>query len=131
VHDRVAKIIARALRDAGMEVIYTGLWQTPEAVVRAVEDEDADVLGVSLLSGAHNTLIPVLMDMLKARGLAHVRVIVGGIIPEADIAKLAALGVAKVFTPGAGLTEIAEFVQASVASRAEKSCGNGQGCAES
>jgi methylmalonyl-CoA mutase cobalamin-binding domain/chain len=113
-HDRGIQVVARALRDAGMEVIYTGLWQTPEAIVRAVEDEDADVLGVSLLSGAHNTLIPVLMDMLRSRGLSHVRVIVGGIIPEADIPKLESLGVAKVFTPGAGLTEIAEFVQALV-----------------
>jgi methylmalonyl-CoA mutase cobalamin-binding domain/chain len=113
-HDRGIQVVARALRDAGMEVIYTGLWQTPEAIVRAVEDEDADVLGVSLLSGAHNTLIPVLMDLLRVRGLQDVRVIVGGIIPEADIPKLESLGVAKVFTPGAGLTEIAEFVRASV-----------------
>ncbi len=118
-HDRGIQVVARALRDAGMEVIYTGLWQTPEAVVRAVEDEDADVLGVSLLSGAHNTLVPVLMDLLRARGLSHVRVIVGGIIPEADIEKLKTLGVAKVFTPGAGLSEIAGFIQEAVSSRAK------------
>lgn len=113
-HDRGVQVVARALRDAGMEVIYTGLWQTPEAVVRAVEDEDADVLGVSLLSGAHLTLVPLVMDQLRARALEHVRVIVGGIVPEADFAKLDALGVAKVFTPGASLTEITEFLTTAV-----------------
>lgn len=114
-HDRGVQVVARALRDAGMEVIYTGLWQTPEAVVRAVEDEDADVLGVSLLSGAHLTLVPLVMDLLRARGLEGVRVIVGGIVPEGDIAKLADLGVAKVFTPGASLVEITDFLQTAVA----------------
>jgi methylmalonyl-CoA mutase C-terminal domain/subunit len=109
-HDRGIQVVARALRDAGMEVIYTGLWQSPEAVVRAVEDEDAQVLGISLLSGAHMTLVPTLLDLLKQRGLGHVRVIVGGIVPPADIPKLEALGVAKVFTPVASLDEIAEFV---------------------
>ena len=99
------------VRDAGMEVIYTGLWQTPEAVVRAVEDEDADVVGISLLSGAHQTLVPVLIDALKARGLGHVLMIVGGIIPAADIPRLIEMGVGKVFTPGAGLTEIADFIR--------------------
>src|SRR5262245_40012421 len=83
-HDRGIQVVARALRDAGMEVIYTGLWQTPEAVVRAVEDEDADVVGVSLLSGAHTTLVPLLLEQLRARQLNHVQVIVGGIIPPTD-----------------------------------------------
>ncbi|HVW38680.1 MAG TPA: cobalamin B12-binding domain-containing protein [Pirellulales bacterium] len=113
-HDRGIQVVARALRDAGMEVIYTGLWQTAEDVVRAVEDEDADVLGVSILSGAHLTLVPTLVESLRRRGLDRVRLIVGGIIPDADIAKLEALGVAKVFTPGAPLPEIAEFIRASV-----------------
>lgn len=113
-HDRGIQVVARALRDAGMEVIYTGLWQTPEAVVRAVEDEDADVVGVSLLSGAHNTLVPALIQQLKDRGLQHVRVIVGGIIPAADVPKLETLGVARVFTPGASLTEIVEFLGQAV-----------------
>ncbi len=113
-HDRGVQVVARALRDAGMEVIYTGLWQTPEAVVRAVDDEDADVLGVSLLSGAHLTLIPLVMDQLRARELEHVRVVVGGIVPEGDVAKLESLGVAKVFTPGASLTGITEFLLAAV-----------------
>ncbi|HEY4308368.1 MAG TPA: cobalamin B12-binding domain-containing protein [Pirellulales bacterium] len=113
-HDRGIQVVARALRDAGMEVIYTGLWQTPDAVVRAVEDEDADVVGISLLSGAHQTLVPVLIEALKARGLGHVQMIVGGIIPAADIPQLTEMGVAKVFTPGAGLTEIAEFIRGAV-----------------
>jgi methylmalonyl-CoA mutase C-terminal domain/subunit len=114
-HDRGIQVVARALRDAGMEVIYTGLWQTPAAAVRAVEDEDADVLGISLLSGAHMTLVPELLGRLKDRELDHVKVIVGGIIPEPDIRKLEALGVAKVFTPGASLTGIADFVRSAVA----------------
>ncbi|MBI2826940.1 MAG: cobalamin B12-binding domain-containing protein [Planctomycetia bacterium] len=113
-HDRGIQVVARALRDAGMEVIYTGLWQTPDAVVRAVEDEDADVVGVSLLSGAHTTLVPVLIDGLRAKGLGRVQVIVGGIIPAGDVPALLALGVAKVFTPGAGLTEIAQFIRGAV-----------------
>ena len=113
-HDRGIQVVARALRDAGMEVIYTGLWQTPEAVVRAVEDEDADVVGISLLSGAHTTLVPLLIDALRARGLSHVLVIVGGIIPTADIPRLSEMGVAKVFTPGAGLADIADFIRGSV-----------------
>ena len=110
-HDRGVQVVARALRDAGMEVIYTGLWQSPEAVVRAVEEEDADVLGISLLSGAHMTLLPTLLDMLRERELEHVLVVVGGIIPPADIPGLEAMGVGKVFTPGAGLTEIAEYIR--------------------
>lgn len=115
-HDRGIQVVARALRDAGMEVIYTGLWQTAEDVVRAVEDEDADVLGVSILSGAHLTLVPTLIEALRRRGLDRVKLIVGGIIPDADIPKLEALGVAKVFTPGAPLPKIAEFIRASVSS---------------
>jgi methylmalonyl-CoA mutase C-terminal domain/subunit len=113
-HDRGIQVVARALRDAGMEVIYTGLWQTPAAAVRAVEDEDAAVLGISLLSGAHMTLVPDLLARLKERELEHVKVIVGGIIPEPDIPKLEAMGVAKVFTPGASLTGIAEFVRGAM-----------------
>ncbi len=113
-HDRGIQVVARALRDAGMEVIYTGLWQTPADVVRAVEDEDADVLGVSILSGAHLTLVPSLIESLRSRGLDRVQLIVGGIIPDADIPKLEALGVARVFTPGAPLPEIAEFIRQRV-----------------
>ncbi|MBL9123451.1 MAG: cobalamin B12-binding domain-containing protein [Planctomycetaceae bacterium] len=113
-HDRGVQVVARALRDAGMEVIYTGLWQSPDAVVRAVEDEDADVLGISILSGAHMALMPQLMESLRQRGLGHVLVILGGIIPESDIPKLAEIGVAKVFTPGASLPEIADFLTHSV-----------------
>jgi methylmalonyl-CoA mutase C-terminal domain/subunit len=110
-HDRGIQVVARALRDAGMEVIYTGLWQSIAAAVRAVEDEDADVLGVSLLSGAHLTLIPELMQRLKERELTHVTVIVGGIVPQPDIPRLEQLGVARVFTPGASLSEIIRYIQ--------------------
>jgi methylmalonyl-CoA mutase C-terminal domain/subunit len=118
-HDRGIQVVARALRDAGMEVIYTGLWQTPADVVRAVEDEDADVLGVSILSGAHLTLVPTLVESLRKRGLDRVQLIVGGIIPETDIPKLEALGVARVFTPGAPLPEIAEFIRRNAGRAAE------------
>lgn len=111
-HDRGIKVVARALRDRGMEVIYTGLWQSPEAAVRAVEDEDADCLGVSLLSGAHMTLVPELLEALRLRHLDHVTVLVGGIIPEADVPALEQMGVARVFGPGAVLEEIAEAVRA-------------------
>ncbi len=114
-HDRGIQVVARALRDAGMEVIYTGLWQTPEEVVRAVEDEDADVLGISLLSGAHMTLVPVLVEQLRQRSLGHVKLVLGGIIPEGDIAAIEVMGVAKVFTPGASLREIAAYVTQAVA----------------
>lgn len=113
-HDRGVQVVARALRDAGMEVIYTGLWQSPEAVIRAVEDEDADVLGISLLSGAHMALMPDILSALRARGLDHVIVILGGIIPEDDIPKLQEIGVSQVFTPGASLTQVAEFVSGAV-----------------
>ncbi len=110
-HDRGIKVVARALRDAGMEVIYAGLWQTPEAVVRTVGDEDADWLGLSLLSGAHMTLVPRVLELLRQAGLEHVGVLVGGIIPEGDISKLLKIGVARVFGPGTALPEIISFLQ--------------------
>ena len=110
-HDRGIKVVARALRDAGMHVIYAGLWQTPEAVVRTVGDEDADWLGLSLLSGAHMTLVPRVLELLRDAGLGHVGVLVGGIIPEADIAKLMDMGVARVFGPGTPLPEIVDFLR--------------------
>lgn len=110
-HDRGVKVVARALRDAGMEVIYTGLWQTPEQVVRAVADEDADFLGVSLLSGAHLTLLPLILEAMRAEGVGDVPVLVGGIIPDEDIPALESLGVAKVFTPGIPLDDIVRFIR--------------------
>lgn len=113
-HDRGIKVVARALRDAGMEVIYTGLWQTPERVVRAVADEDADVLGISLLSGAHLTLVPRLIELLKVEGLADVLVLVGGIIPDEDVPALEAMGVGKVFSPGIALDDIVRFIRERV-----------------
>src|SRR5882724_10679727 len=96
-HDRGIKVVARALRDAGMQVIYAGLWQTPEAVVRIVADEDADWLGLSLLSGAHMTLVPRVLELLRQAGLEHVGILVGGIIPEADVPKVHEMGVSRVF----------------------------------
>jgi methylmalonyl-CoA mutase cobalamin-binding domain/chain len=110
-HDRGVKVVARALRDAGMHVIYAGLWQTPEAVVRAVADEDADWVGLSLLSGAHMTLVPRVLELLRGAGLEHVGVLVGGIIPEADVPKLMEMGVARVFGPGTPLDEIVGFLR--------------------
>jgi methylmalonyl-CoA mutase cobalamin-binding domain/chain len=110
-HDRGIKVVARALRDAGMEVIYAGLWQTPEAVVRTVADEDADWLGLSLLSGAHMTLVPRVLDLLREAGLDQVGVMVGGIIPEKDVARLEQMGVAGVFGPGTPLPEIVSFLR--------------------
>src|SRR5947209_17988449 len=107
-HDRGIKVVARALRDAGMHVIYAGLWQTPEAVVRTVGDEDADWLGLSLLSGAHLTLVPRVIKLLHDAGLDEVGVLVGGIIPEADSAKLLEMGVARVFGPGTPLPEMVD-----------------------
>jgi methylmalonyl-CoA mutase cobalamin-binding domain/chain len=116
-HDRGIKLVARALRDAGMEVIYAGLWQTPEAVVRAVADEDADWLGLSLLSGAHMTLVPRVMQLLKDAGLEHVGVLIGGIVPEGDIPKLTEMGVAHVFGPGTSMQEIVEFLRDQAGAR--------------
>jgi methylmalonyl-CoA mutase cobalamin-binding domain/chain len=110
-HDRGIKVVARGLRDAGCHVIYAGLWQTPEDVVRRVADEDADWLGLSLLSGAHMVLVPRVLELLRQEGLGHVGVLVGGIIPEADAAQLMQMGVARVFGPGTPLDDIVAFVQ--------------------
>jgi len=121
-HDRGAKVIARALRAAGFEVVYTGLHQTPEQVVAAVVQEDADALGLSLLSGAHLTLVPRVLDALAAEGRSDVLVIVGGIIPAADIPALKELGVAEVFTPGAALDSIGSWL-ADALDRREESLG--------
>lgn len=112
-HDRGIKVVARALRDAGLHVIYAGLWQTPEAVVRTVADEDADWLGLSILSGAHMTLVPRVLRLLRDAGLEDVGLLVGGIIPETDVPKLLALGVARVFGPGTTMPEIVEFLRQS------------------
>ena len=122
-HDRGVKVVARAMRDAGMEVIYTGLWQTPERVIRAVADEDADVLGISLLSGAHLTLVPILSEMLKREGLEQVLLLVGGIIPDDDIPTLEKMGVARVFTPGISLDDIIAFIQQKVTGKLEPAKG--------
>jgi LAO/AO transport system ATPase len=110
-HDRGIKVVARGLRDEGFHVIYAGLWQSLEAVVRAVGDEDADWLGLSLLSGAHMTLVPRVLEMMRQAGLGDVGMLVGGIIPEADVSRLIQLGVARVFGPGTVLNEIAEFLR--------------------
>src|ERR1700680_1537689 len=110
-HDRGAKVIARALRDAGMEVIYTGLRQTPEQIASAALQEDADVIGLSILSGAHNHIAPRLMELLREKGLDDVLVLIGGIIPDADIPKLKTLGVKGVFLPGTPMQEIVEFIK--------------------
>jgi methylmalonyl-CoA mutase cobalamin-binding domain/chain len=110
-HDRGAKVIARALRDAGMEVIYTGLHQTPEQIVETAIQEDADAVGISILSGAHMTLVPRIVDLLRERGAGDVRVVVGGTIPAEDIGELKSLGVAEVFTPGAPTSAIVDFLR--------------------
>jgi methylmalonyl-CoA mutase cobalamin-binding domain/chain len=110
-HDRGIQIVARGLRDAGFHVIYSGLWQTPEAVVRTVTDEDADWLGLSLLSGAHMTLVPRVMELLRQAGFGDVGVMVGGIVPEADVEKLTQMGVGKIFGPGTAISEIVDFLR--------------------
>lgn len=116
-HDRGVKVIARALRDSGFEVIYTGLHQTPEQIVQAVVQEDADALGLSLLSGAHMTLVPRIFELLKERGLEDVVVVVGGIIPDNDIPRLKEIGVAEVFTPGSPLPTISEWLNDALDNR--------------
>lgn len=113
-HDRGAKVIARALRDAGMEVIYTGLHQTPEMIVRSAIQEDVDCIGLSILSGAHMTLFPEILNLLKQSEAQDIAVFGGGIIPKDDIEKLKALGVKEIFTPGAKTTEIIDWVRANV-----------------
>ena len=113
-HDRGAKIIARTLRDAGMEVIYTGLHQTPEQIVETVIQEDADAVGISILSGAHMTLVPRILDLLKENGADDVLVVVGGTIPTDDIVELKAQGVAEVYTPGAPTAQIVDFLRSKL-----------------
>jgi methylmalonyl-CoA mutase, C-terminal domain len=113
-HDRGAKIIARALRDAGMEVIYTGLRQTPEMIAAAAVQEDVSVIGLSILSGAHNTICPRLMELLREKGADDIVVLVGGIIPEADIQGLKKAGIAEVFLPGTSTQHIVDFIQQHV-----------------
>jgi methylmalonyl-CoA mutase, C-terminal domain len=114
-HDRGAKIIARALRDAGMEVIYTGLRQTPEMIASAAVQEDVDVIGLSILSGAHNTLGPRLMELLREKGMDDVLVLIGGIIPEADIPALKRAGIAEIFLPGTPTQAIVDFIRGRLA----------------
>jgi len=118
-HDRGAKVIARALRDAGMEVIYTGLRQTPEQIVAATLQEDADVIGLSILSGAHMHICPRIMELLKQNGLDDVLVVVGGIIPDVDIPRLKEIGITGIFLPGTPMQEIIDFISRSTRSRAE------------
>ncbi len=113
-HDRGAKVIARALRDACMEVVYTGLRQTPEMIVNAALQEDVQVIGLSILSGAHNAIVPRVMELLKQKQMTDVIVIVGGIVPDEDAEQLKRLGVAAVYQPGASLEEIVEFIRSSV-----------------
>ena len=116
-HDRGAKVIARALRDAGMDVIYTGLRQTPEMVATAALQEDVDIVGLSILSGAHNHIAPKLMELLKEKGLDDVLVVIGGIIPDVDIPKLKTIGVKGIFLPGTPMQDIIEFINANVRTR--------------
>jgi methylmalonyl-CoA mutase C-terminal domain/subunit len=119
-HDRGAKVIARALRDAGMEVIYTGLRQTPEQIVAAALQEDADVIGMSILSGAHMHICPRVMELLQEKGLDDVLVVVGGIIPDVDIPKLQAMGIKGIFLPGTPMQDIIDYINANVRRRAER-----------
>src|SRR5438067_8143020 len=116
-HDRGAKVIARALRDAGMEVIYTGLRQTPEQIASAALQEDADVIGLSILSGAHNHIVPRLMELLKEKGIDDVLVVIGGIIPDVDISRLKSIGVKGVFLPGTPMQEIVDFISSNARAR--------------
>jgi methylmalonyl-CoA mutase C-terminal domain/subunit len=113
-HERGARVVARALRDAGMEVIYTGIRQTPEMIVEAALQEDVDVVGLSILSGAHMALCPRIMDLLRAQGMGNVVVLVGGIIPDEDVAPLLAMGIRGTFRPGAITADIAEFIRQQV-----------------
>src|SRR5246127_4123389 len=122
-HDRGAKVIARALRDAGMEVIYTGLRQTPEMVVNASLQEDVDVIGLSILSGAHNAIVPRIMDLLKQNKMDDVLVLVGGIIPDQDIAALKKIGVGGVFQPGTPMEQIVRFIRRNVKPRGVPAAG--------
>ena len=115
-HDRGAKVIARALRDAGMEVIYTGLRQTPEMIVNAALQEDVHVIGLSILSGAHNAIVPRVLDLLKQNKMDDVLLVVGGIIPDQDIAALKSAGVAAIFQPGTAMDDIVKFIRANVRS---------------
>src|SRR5262245_1673467 len=117
-HDRGAKVIARALRDAGMEVIYTGLRQTPEMIASAAVQEDVDVIGLSILSGAHNTLCPQLMTLLREKGMDDAVVLLGGIIPEADVAALKTAGIAEIFLPGTSTQDIVDFIHKRVTDKA-------------
>jgi methylmalonyl-CoA mutase C-terminal domain/subunit len=116
-HDRGAKIIARALRDAGMEVIYTGLHQTPEMIVSAAVQEDVDAVGLSIMSGAHMTLFPAVIDLLKAKGAGDIGVFGGGIIPDDDIPRLKKLGVAEIFTPGSSTQDIVQWIRGHIQGR--------------
>jgi methylmalonyl-CoA mutase C-terminal domain/subunit len=118
-HDRGARVIARALRDAGMEVIYTGLRQTPEQIVSAALQEDADVIGLSILSGAHMHICPRIMTLLEAEGLRDVLVVVGGIIPDVDIPKLNEIGVRGIFLPGTTMQDVVDFIRKNAPSRME------------
>ena len=118
-HDRGAKVIARALRDAGMEVIYTGLRQTPEQIVSAALQEDADVIGLSILSGAHNHICPRVMELLREKGLEDVLVVIGGIIPDVDVPRLKEAGIAEVFLPGTPMQQIVDYIASHVRPRFE------------
>jgi len=116
-HDRGAKVVAHALRDAGVEVVYSGLKRTPEEIVQEAIQEDVDAVGVSILSGAHNTLCPRIVSLLREQGMTDTLVVLGGIVPQEDIAKLKEQGVAEIFLPGTSTQDIAEFIRANVKSR--------------
>jgi methylmalonyl-CoA mutase, C-terminal domain len=122
-HDRGAKVIARALRDAGMEVIYTGLRQTPEMIVNAALQEDVHVIGLSILSGAHNAIVPRVIDLLKQNRMDDVLVVVGGIIPDQDVDNLKKIGVAAIFQPGTAMDEIVQFIRSNVKPRGVPTAG--------